>query len=1592
MQIPSLNPQTTDQLAWTALPNGVGPGGDSLKLSVLLSPRVLNPAILPRGFQNWPQSLKNHADRAKKEDRTAQPLRFDVDFFDAAGNRLAPYSKTVDAPTDNLQPDLWSALFDDLPSAALLAEAAAPPLHHAVTRYQNRDLTTFNVRANAESIRKKYAGILAQSRVAAQRHELFIAANANIAGSNAGSLFLATGASPADLARQAKAQHTLNTVAADYSHQDVQARVARNTLRLNLSASRKLKAEAIFALLRLCGAGSDILSQAGYVQSDEPETALCVSLLQLLLFHRKPHFPFYLARNPDPGQLYHSRIATSASSAIGAAAVSVGTGVSAARQEGIVTFTFAAPHGLQPGASITGSGFSTPTFNTKFTINYLPTASTVTCSQPSAPDETANGGTITLNADYPGELLALETFRKTLLLKGEVMVALMVRNRVAANVLQSAGGSLYPSALIDRYVNLLAVFFTSVRILTGLAAAGKLVDFNQRATLLHGHPLVQRALGLVFDLDVPMSDLAGLAARGVTVRVTPHSPLTGYTNKLPSTTFDLLNPATSGHASWRFWAKATRIVGDGMLKIQATNPNLTPDPNDPDSIRQFYLEGLDVDGAAEKNSRHNANKDRAKAHPAPDQGNTTSADPSLRSAGISLIMNQRKEAFEAKIQNPPSPHLETPKVLNAEDVLLGYRADVWESKTASWHALCKRDGRYIFPGARKNLEAKTAAEKGWIEGIVQLGNTVPSDGTQDVRVHEALLRWDNWSLSVKFEDEVTINQAPPPDDPDAIQSLNVEVSFEVPDATLPPLRFGVGYYMRCRAVDLAGNSLAFEDCDDVDSANKLGVWVHSGGNATPAPFVYRRYEPLTAPLLLLWGPRGHLTPGEQMNRLVVRNGSKTDDARRVVVPPRVAQSYAELHGVFDTSLDLPDGAFPFVHLNDDASFPMMDGTPDSTKQPDLTNAYFSRSSTANPDPPPIRYFPDPYVRMARMDIKDRFGNTVGGPQIVPFYGDEPGNAWPSKLKRNIKPEQWPQAREFFVEVVPGEPEERIRYEALSSDWIGVDDGRHRQRVPKLTIHVPPGEQATVTISAHFGNGPAADERLRSMALYPLVVSAAPPLAGPDQVFHNHVIAGMNSLFTPSHSFTLVHALEQPRDTPEWQSPLADRVAAGDTSATLTGTLVTHGQSTAKLDLNAVWEEPVDEPKADLATSPGPRRIKGSFTLEQKLNPDSQSSDQTLWTSAKPAKHEFHDTKFRRVEYQLVATSSYREYFPKSGNLVRAGLRIPKNIRSSARPAAPAVLYAVPAFAWNRKPGKHDFQSTRGGGILRVYMSRGWYSSGDDERLAAILWPNVPRPSDSSLIQGAAPPPLPISLQALVTQWGSDPLWVTADVAHFPAYQDFRNAVDYEFDLSLKELDAQNDAPKVAAVAFQPEFDSKRMLWYCDIDLGKQTSYFPFIRLALARFQHNSISKDLMLSPVVLSDFMQLTPTRVATVQKIDKHSVRLTIRGVTAKNSYVGQHASVRPRSVMCVTVEQQASGYSDGLPTGWLLAEGFTAMEIAAQGDGDDVVWTAVIPLPKFDLFRPRRILVREIERYLADKPDDRSSTVVAPRVVYVDVLPIVK
>jgi len=245
-------------------------------------------------------------------------------------------------------------------------------------------------------------------------------------------------------------------------------------------------------------------------------------------------------------------------------------------------------------------------------------------------------------------------------------------------------------------------------------------------------------------------------------------------------------------------------------------------------------------------------------------------------------------------------------------------------------------------------------------------------------------------------------------------------------------------------------------------------------------------------------------------------------------------------------------------------------------------------------------------------------------------------------------------------------------------------------------------------------------------------------------------------------------------------------------------------------------------------------------------------------------HLFNDTRHRRVNYKTIATSRYREYFFSLVNdRKEKGLPFPltresnlvKNviIPSSARPLAPQVEYVIPTFEWNRETKGLLTATARISG-LRVYLKRPWYSSGEGEQLA-VVWASKMYEKISNYVP--------------VTTWGTDPTKLSSPLPGGIKLDatNFVNIKDGNTELAL----ATSESPTTTAsiVAYDVKYDTERQLYYADILLNIALAYYPFIRLALARYQRNSIRKDgtdCCLSPIVEADYIQIPAPRGSSIK------------------------------------------------------------------------------------------------------------------------------
>ena len=250
------------------------------------------------------------------------------------------------------------------------------------------------------------------------------------------------------------------------------------------------------------------------------------------------------------------------------------------------------------------------------------------------------------------------------------------------------------------------------------------------------------------------------------------------------------------------------------------------------------------------------------------------------------------------------------------------------------------------------------------------------------------------------------------------------------------------------------------------------------------------------------------------------------------------------------------------------------------------------------------------------------------------------------------------------------------------------------------------------------------------------------------------------------------------------------------------------------------------------------------------------------------------------------------------------------------------------------------------------------------------------------------------LQGYVTKWGSDPVWRSRLPDLVPTTGDFPRAVASRGGLTLEELPP---AARVAVAGHEVQFDPDRLAWYADIEIEMGESYFPFVRLALARFQPHSLD-GAHLSRVVMSDFMQVAPDRTAELAR-GRGAFGITVRGYAGQNIVGKRQADlsilppskikVVPNTTMRAAVERRPPGVPGDL--GWERVGAEVTLK-AASTSSFHVTWTGSLTVPKAPAGHAQRIVVTEIETFPRDpmpgdsilrtSPADR----VRERIVYAD------
>ncbi|GAC1541006.1 MAG: hypothetical protein NVS2B17_17880 [Candidatus Velthaea sp.] len=1233
---------------------------------------------------------------------------------------------------------------------------------------------------------------------------------------------------------------------------------------------------------------------------------------------------------------------------------------------------------------------------------------------------------------------------------------------------------------------------------TGVARPdmAKLIDFHQALTSLNAYPALLRALGLVFDFDLPNDfvPVTPFDAPG-TISVRRIVPATEWTIQAQSRPLETAYMKLDLAPDELFFTAPRSVVEQyqgvvlGLLDLDETH---------------FGLAQIDVDGAMHKaimlaetlrpSGDHNRFPDAVpQVAQHPEVFDPEATLPSLRSGGFSLFADRRalqllQSIRDAKTFNDALGGNAAPaRPFYAEDLVRGYRLDVWDSRTNAWHSLHLRKAKYVVGDVP--FVPATEPEEGFVELAVTQAAPGAKDTDKELYLHEAIARWAGWSLSVARPGRHLSRYAnakdavPRPNEGDRFAENQPETPFhvlaeyELVAGSLPPLRFGVRYRLRARAVDLAGNSLSLDDPLAGTLARIFAL------PRDPEGFTYLRFEPVPAPLVVIRAEAAVTAPGSAVDRIVIRtfnddiskDGAAADisDADRHIIPPRAAIEMGERLSSFDdASGKLKSDAATWKLISDRDLGELakkkivIKGRPEPVPD-DGSNTY---PLEPNDRIDQLPYFPDPLSRGAALrNLPGTPSGTIG--RAVPDTGAEARVTF--ELLSDPNPRSgsatlisfgesgnWEQTRGFRLALAdppPGETDARPKW-----DPIG--------RV--LTVYLPKGHTNVVPLTSWMtaedlklmGVWQWLREHIDRLTVDDPQLAQFRPGSDTDRIAHvlQRAVEGGHWMLTPPVLLTLVHAVQQPIGRPEFTAaavhhektafdPIPLQTAPGrgqadptelagitawrrpdSNEAYLLGALQIHGASTARIDLRATWDDPVDDvaqPKwstthraapveelplptlddvyLEAPGAPDPElRLVGYYDSEHDQILFVRAGDNTTWEdygfdTAAP-RHVLNDTKHHVVQYTATASSRYREYFDPgldAAAFTRTSEAVAVDVPASARPLAPEVVYVVPTFGWERQTATNLKRSVRFGGGLRVFLNRPWFSSGAGELLGVALW---------SYQNGALDQSARDKFKPFITQWGMDPIWQTGDLGGVPDVYNFPDADDSEYNVSLEEATARqpDGSPgRVSVAGFAPEYDEERKLWYADltIDLPSET-YMPFVRLALVRYQPRALA-DAKVSRVVLADFAQLTPDRSALVTADPHHprTIRVVVRGVAPRGPVAviqdePDPANLTPRATQIRVRVQQHDDSSDS-DLAWTDAAPAVAT-VTAERDGpleatsarpadpDFSLWAGTVQFAQKPPARKFRLLIEEFEFISARYTEVENGIGVQPsRLVYAEI-----
>lgn len=931
-------------------------------------------------------------------------------------------------------------------------------------------------------------------------------------------------------------------------------------------------------------------------------------------------------------------------------------------------------------------------------------------------------------------------------------------------------------------------------------------DFHQILSSLNAHPYLLRKLGLLMDIDIPLEQLPfeqllpGSNTDRPAIRLVPTNVNFESTQHINHWT--AVDYREGGSERYRLFNVAHENPDDvaGFLDLR-----------DETIIAQEKFEH-----AALSLSQQAAAEDKSDASiPALLQGGMRVAHQGIpglieraihEQALLEGALQAREQTLRASANAANNDDTgdgtdDDAETLYAEQLFLGVRVDVRHVDVGAWRSLCQREVTYQGQNW-SSPDTGSVTEEGVIEPTAYTDHNAEDKG---MRASDDLFEWDGWSLVVPRPVQ---GDEPSPVLPTSALSKGasgLSAIIRVPTGSLEPQRFGRRYAFRARSVYLAGIGLSTEEADELTRDNAMGETVAT------APTDCLRVESAKPPIVFRGQKRSY---GEAGDIIVLRDADqpkfRTGEFKLHILPPEVSLSIAEKHGVFD-GLD-PEESWQLVRQHR--------GKLGQTKAGDELEA-IEAPALYTP------YIPDPMVKQAVLNLP--YG---AGKVDMPRFDELPQKVRGKELARSCR-------------LVLRAGTNGINWRLHDRDVI-VELNKGRIYDFEIAARLSPSELA-ISAFAH----PDWNKNMQ--------------LAETQDELTIKAAKGEAPIVAPLRRIRVIHATQRPLGPPVFGRPLILPRTLHDTSARLADDALRFDRpSTGRIDVYARWDDPVDDGRTNgfgveaLELHAGGVEI--NLTDGKPFDPNELAE-----VSRSPLSHDFGDTKYHEVTYTAVARSRFADFYPPeltndAANITLASEPVSLHVLSTAAPDAPDIAYLIPTFSrvQNHSPddtGTREYAIEQRGEGLRVYLERGWFSSGKGEQLALI----VASPTTSG------------PLTDKVSEWGNNPL---RDSAPLPGPLELEHIWGGEKRIAHWPMDDGN----VALVIYDVHFGKEHQMPFVDIEFLSQRAFMPLVRLGFARYQENAI-EDCELSEIVHADFVPLTPGRSVTVKKVRRNRWRLDMRG-----------------------------------------------------------------------------------------------------------------